>query len=615
MGLNPESEMLNGEARKPNVDPPLPEDQAPDPAASEEPVLNAAKEAAARSASPKKPKRKYKVSDKVRASSPANLKQARKAYVFTPAREAAAMKNLAKAHAAPPEKRNRFTERRLLARYANLCLAHLKLGPPGQRSLNHIYTGTSCRHLEHSLALAGEDKAKLEAHRDRYQRAFRPRDREERRFVRGMADTAWRLLRGLGVRGRWEMRAAQYRLLLAINWRQSGDPPGQKLEPGAARRMAERLLGDLGDVFRVYEEQKRLRKRLEELFRAFLSHRMGAPSSFHWFTSKGSRLPDFEHMPDFALSNPSLWPKLAEELAEQEAAGAKKLKEAKDWAGSGTGDGRKKGDPARPLSDEEKFLRHQILQSTGFNDALDQTGLERLLELAFGIEVESRNSKIETREDGNPSPVVDGEGGRVSNFDFRVSSSGQSSISDVAGALWKRLRLFPDWRAKQAREMDETLEQASGPQGVETWEPQPPRGRIPKSGWPREADDESPHWQWRALAALLLAVFACEIDWVDEAGVLSKRLHGAFYRFLVWHYGVALPGARRVRGPPARREIFVGMAPAGDGGSVPAGAVRARGPTGDRVQGIGNREQKAVGVGGRQWAEERQADAPSERPP
>jgi len=144
---------------------------------------------------PRKPKRKYRSSDKVRASSPANLNQGRKAYVFTPARKAASMKNLEKANAAPPEKRNRFTPRRQLAWYANLCLAHLKLGPPGQRSPTHIYNGTSCRHLEHSLALAGEDKAKLEAHRERFQRAFRPRDREGSRFVRGMADSAWRLLR------------------------------------------------------------------------------------------------------------------------------------------------------------------------------------------------------------------------------------------------------------------------------------------------------------------------------------------------------------------------------------------------------------------------------------
>ncbi|MGO9273304.1 MAG: hypothetical protein ACLQOO_24220, partial [Terriglobia bacterium] len=216
-GLNSEPETPKAEAREPEVGPSSPGDQEQD------------RDTTDQTPRPKKPKRKYRSSDKVRASSPANLKQARKAYVFTPAREAASMKNLQKANAAPPEKRNRFTQRRLLARYANLCLAHLKLGPPGQRSPSHIYTGTSCRHLEHSLALAGEDKAKLEAHRDRFQRAFRPRDREERRFVRGMADAAWRLLRGLGVRARWEMRAAQFRLLLAIHRRQSGQPE-QKLE-------------------------------------------------------------------------------------------------------------------------------------------------------------------------------------------------------------------------------------------------------------------------------------------------------------------------------------------------------------------------------------------------
>jgi hypothetical protein len=94
-----------------------------------------------------KPKRKYTVSDKVRVASPANLKQARKKYVFTEARRAASMKALEKANAAPPEKRNRSTMLRLLARYANLCLAHLKLGPPGKRGLSHIYNGASCRHL------------------------------------------------------------------------------------------------------------------------------------------------------------------------------------------------------------------------------------------------------------------------------------------------------------------------------------------------------------------------------------------------------------------------------------------------------------------------------------
>ncbi len=495
--MNPESEISSAEAREPKVDPrPGDQDAVSSPAKEPAPSPTSGPDPAP---SQRKPKRKYRSSEKVRASSPANLKQARKAYVFTPAREAASMKNLEKANAAPPEKRNRFTQRRLLARYANLCLAHLKLGPPGKRSPNHIHSGTSCRHLEHSLALAGEDKAKLEAHRDRFQRAFRPRDREERRLVRGMADAAWRLLRSFGVRNRWEMRAVQYRLMLAIHWRQAG----KRMEPGDAGSMALHLLLELGDLARLQEERQLLQKRLEQLLRAFLSHRRGAPSSFWFFTKLGSRLPDFEALPDFALGNPFVSPGQARKAAEQEAAGAKELKAAKDWAGSGTEDNRKKRGPARRLSEEEKLVRDQLLRAMGSDDALDEAGLERMLAQAFGIYPAGRDP---------------------------------SSISKLAGTLWKRLRLLRDWRDSAAGDLDDILEQASGPQGVETWEPQPPRGRILKSGWPREADDQSPHWQWRALAALLLAVFACEIDWVDEARVLTKRLHGAFYSFLAWHY-------------------------------------------------------------------------------
>jgi hypothetical protein len=247
-----------------------PEHQDPGPAASEpsvparseanEPAPSAAdgeaacpepREAATDSAPRQaKPKRKYTVSERSKASSRANLGQARKApFVFTPAREAASMKALEKANAAPPEKRNRFTMLRLLARYANLCLAHLKLGPPGKRGPSHIYSGTSCRHLEHSVALAGEDKAALEAHRQRFQRAFRLRGRKETRLVDGMADAAWRLLRLFGVRSRWEMRAVQFRLLLAIAQRQAGHQMG----PEDAVTIVHRLLTDLGNLLGVYE--------------------------------------------------------------------------------------------------------------------------------------------------------------------------------------------------------------------------------------------------------------------------------------------------------------------------------------------------------------------------
>jgi hypothetical protein len=515
-----------------------------------------------------RPKRKYTVSERSKASSRANLGQARKApYVFTPAREAASMKALEKANAAPPEKRNRFTMLRLLARYANLCLAHLKLGPPGKRSPSHIYSGTSCRHLEHSVALAGEDKAALEAHRERFQRAFRPRGREETRLVGGMADAAWRLLRLFGVRARWEMRAVQFRLLLAIAHRQAGHQMG----PEDAVTTVHRLLTDLGNLPGVYEEQRRLRKRLEELGRAFLTERMGAPSSFRFFTSAGARLPDFENLPDFALSNPYLSPGEAQEAAEQEAAGAKELKDPGEWAGQPEGSegvgSRESGVGSTSVDDwyehlddepgfapisrreQEKFLLHRLLQASGFNDELDQAGFERLLALAFGIEGETGNSKMETGQDGNPSPVTDGEaetrdsgaettsGGRVSNFQFPVSSSaddGRPTLGDVAAALWARLAMCPEWRESAARELDAALEQASGLEGVGSWEPKPPQN--PPKTYRQGPEDESPHWAWRALVVLVLSVFGCDLEMMDQAGDLGDEVRWEFYHFLCWRY-------------------------------------------------------------------------------
>jgi hypothetical protein len=130
----PETE-VPGEDLQHQQGPPAPDHQNPKPTVSEAsvparreangpaPSATGAQEAcpepseAATGSAPRqpKPKRKYTVSERSKASSRANLGQARKApYIFTPAREAASMKALEKANAAPPEKRNRFTMLRLL---------------------------------------------------------------------------------------------------------------------------------------------------------------------------------------------------------------------------------------------------------------------------------------------------------------------------------------------------------------------------------------------------------------------------------------------------------------------------------------------------------------------
>ncbi|HME01089.1 MAG TPA: hypothetical protein VKM93_27725 [Terriglobia bacterium] len=352
--------------------------------------------------------------------------------------------------------------------------------------------------------------------------------------MRGMADAAWRLLRSFGVRSRWEMRAVQYRLLLAIARRQAG----QKPEPEEAVRMAQRLLVDLADFAGLFEERRRLRERLEQLFRAFLSHRMGAPSSFHYFTAEDASLPDFEHLPDFALGNPFLEPGKARKAAAREAAGAKELKPAREWRAKVTGF----GDPARQMSDEEKFLRHQLLRAMGYDDTLDQEGLERLLARAFGItdcRLPIVDCKTDTTEPSPPSSTPapakpTGEPG-ADAFQSTIGNR-QSTIPSVAATLWERLVLFRNWRDSEAQELDATLERASGPQGVETWDPKQPPGPPPSPWWEPGPEDRAPHWQWRALVALLLAVFAGDIIPLTKAGAFIERLKRVLYNFLVWHY-------------------------------------------------------------------------------
>ena len=88
----------------------------------------------------------------------------RPVYVWTPARQAASMKALEKANAAPPEKRNRFTLPRLLARFANLCLAHIKLGRPEAREMERL-TRTMYNFLvRHYRQRAGFNSLKPDPH-------------------------------------------------------------------------------------------------------------------------------------------------------------------------------------------------------------------------------------------------------------------------------------------------------------------------------------------------------------------------------------------------------------------------------------------------------------------
>jgi len=350
---------------------------------------------------------------------------------------------------------------------------------------------------------------------------------------------------------------------------------------------------DLGGLDLLWRERQKLAKRLEQLARALLSHRLGAASELQFFTKPGSRLPDFAHLPEFALGNPYLSAKEAAKLAEQEAAGPKDLKDVKEWehwaecaqqaqqvqsgqsvqsnqsgqsaeavasqqgqpgeakVGESQSDplrqpnaeakvaesqsdplrqpgqpGQRNGEEAPPseaaavidelrrlLEDpedapEEKFMRHQMMRSLGFNDDLDEAGLARLLALAFGIDAGGLTAACEPRNPNPESRVNEpaASESRAPKPESQVNETAAgeppsprpepgASAGGLARALWDRLRLLRAWQENEASELAETLERASGPQGVDTWKPQPPGGHPPSSQWPEKAEDHSPHWQ------------------------------------------------------------------------------------------------------------------------
>ncbi len=126
-----------------------------------------------------KPKRQYTVSPKVLAANRANL---------------------LRANAVPQAIRYRRTARRLGACRANLLKAQAALKALGDGSPAYgasFRHGLYCVSLPRSLGRAGESAQEFEAHLDLFERAFAPQDEEEKKLVRGIAETAWRRNRRL----------------------------------------------------------------------------------------------------------------------------------------------------------------------------------------------------------------------------------------------------------------------------------------------------------------------------------------------------------------------------------------------------------------------------------
>jgi hypothetical protein len=120
--------------------------------------------------------------------------------------------NLVKARAAlsegyPP------TEKRLRASRANLEKAIAARRTPEGNAvarLNALKHGLFAKQtLAESVGRLGEDKEGFDLHLRLFERVFVPADEEEKRIVRGLAQTVWRRLRFFHAQARWEKERLQ----------------------------------------------------------------------------------------------------------------------------------------------------------------------------------------------------------------------------------------------------------------------------------------------------------------------------------------------------------------------------------------------------------------------
>src|SRR5712691_4912306 len=218
----------------------------------------------------------------------------RRNYTVTAKVLAACRRNLEKANAVPKSHRYRPTPRRLAACRRNLEKAHATLRTALQSSLrapgraagsrSPAY-GTSFRHglycvlLGRSLELAGESREDFREHIELFDRAFAPRDHEEARLVRAIAETAWRRLRAFRGQGRWERLAIRYRLAEAGEKPRAGPPKPRLRRAGDPAARDEALAWELVAILARDDALMgwlgRLSHRLKRLCRVLVEKRSG----------------------------------------------------------------------------------------------------------------------------------------------------------------------------------------------------------------------------------------------------------------------------------------------------------------------------------------------------
>lgn len=156
-----------------------------------------------------RPKRKYTVTDRVRAACRANLERA---------------------NAVPWEIRFRSTEKRRHACHHNLTLALIaKKRDRSPRYATCFRNGWYVPDPERALALAGATPEEYHRHLEAWRREVQPRDSEEAKLAHALGMLSWRWITGVRLQGDRETLRV-YRLLDALGAERGGSTP----TPGGA---------------------------------------------------------------------------------------------------------------------------------------------------------------------------------------------------------------------------------------------------------------------------------------------------------------------------------------------------------------------------------------------
>ena len=240
-----------------------------------------------------KPKRKYTVTERVRAACRANL---------------------AKANAVPKSIRYRATEPRLLACRANLIRAvAARRADWSARYAPSFRLGCYAMSLPRSLAAAGESEAEYERHLELFARGFAPSDQVEKKLVRAMAKVWWRRLRALRLQSRWETNRLRARLDYAAYLADLG-LAGQDHDGNTAIELYEVFVEELP----LYNTLERLNRRFERLARVLMERRADPSAHVEFWLRRHASESVMEKQLEVLLENPFLKPSALERQIDAE---------------------------------------------------------------------------------------------------------------------------------------------------------------------------------------------------------------------------------------------------------------------------------------------------------